>query len=469
MNPPVFRILIVDDEPNIRSGLARGLADPSYAITTAEDAEEALGILEHHSQDLVITDLKMPGLLSGLDLIRRLRQQRPETLVSVITAHGSIETAVEAMRLGAQDYVPKPVDLNLLRLQVRKAYDIHSLNQENRDLRLRLAEHGDLPELIGESPVMSGLIAGLRQVADTDVSVLILGESGTGKELVARAIHRLGPRHSGPFVAVNIGALPESLCESELFGYEKGAFSGAVRQKAGWFEMAQSGTLFLDEVGEMLPKTQVDLLRVLEQRELRRLGGEKLIPLDVRLVVATHQDIEKLVEVGRLREDLYYRLNVVPIRVPPLRERRTDIPLLAVHFLEWAQRRHRQAEDCKKLSSGTMEALCEYSWPGNVRQLRNLMERLAVTVEGPLIQVTDLPPEIRGWSPVNAQVAGTWPPSLEPDPQRRVMTLEAAIAEAEKAAIRAALAECNHHRERAAQLLGISVRTLHYKLNRYMR
>jgi two-component system, NtrC family, response regulator AtoC len=463
-----FRILIVDDEPNIRAGLARGLAHATYEVETSADADEALAAFERMPAHLVITDLKMPGALSGLDLIHRIKQSRPETLISVITAHGSIETAVEAMRLGAHDYVPKPVDLNLLRLQVRKAYELHCLNEENRELRLRLAAHGDFPELIGQSPAMASLIARLRQVADTDVTVLIQGESGSGKELVARAIHRLGDRHGGPFVAVNIGALPETLSESELFGFERGAFSGAHRQKAGWFEMAQRGTLFLDEVGEMLPKTQVDLLRVLEQREVRRLGGERVVPVNVRLVVATHQDVDELVAKGRLREDLYYRLNVVPLRVPPLRERRTDVPLLVEHFLEWARLRHRQGEEPKKVAGEAMTILCDYSWPGNVRQLRNLMERLAVTVEAPVIHADNIPAEMRSWTHVPNQGGGTWPPSLNDGPPRRVVTLDAAIAEAEKAAILAALAECNHHRERAAQALGISVRTLHYKLNRYM-
>jgi two-component system NtrC family response regulator len=467
MSAATFRILIVDDEPNIRSGLAMGLADPTYEVETAAEPAGALELFERQPHHLVITDLRMPGPLSGLDMMRQIKQSRPGTLISVITAHGSIETAVEAMRLGAHDYVAKPVDLSLLRLQVRNAYLHFRLSEENRELRLRLAAHGDLPELIGQSPAMCHLVAGLRQVAETDVTVLIQGESGTGKELVAKAIHRLGARHAAPFVAVNIGAMPETLSESELFGYEKGAFSGALRQKPGWFEMSQGGTLFLDEVGEMLAKTQVDLLRVLEQRELRRLGGEKLIPLDVRLVVATHQNVDELVARGRLREDLYYRLNVVPLRVPPLRERRSDIPLLVDHFLNWARGRHRQPGEPMRVTGEVMRALCDYSWPGNIRQLRNLMERLAVTVDGPLIQAQDLPPELRGYHPA-LPAPETWPPSLTSATPRRVMTLDAAIAEAEKAAILAALAQCNHHRERAAQLLGISVRTLHYKLARHL-
>jgi two-component system NtrC family response regulator len=301
--------------------------------------------------------------------------------------------------------------------------------------------------MIGHSAAIREVFALIRQVADTDVTVLIQGESGTGKELVARAIHNLGVRKDRPFVAANIGALPETLIESELFGYEKGAFTGANRRKPGWFELAQGGTLFLDEIGEMPSKTQVDLLRLLDQREVRRLGGEEVLPLDVRLVSATHRDVDALVAEGKFREDLYYRLSVVPLCVPPLRERRDDIPLLIQHFLALARDRHRKEE--KHIAGAAMKLLCDYAWPGNVRQLRNCMERLVVTVEGPIIHAEDLPQEVHVV------------------PSRTVTTLEQAAQEAEKAAILAALAKCNQHRERAARLLDISVRTLHYKMNRY--
>jgi two-component system response regulator AtoC len=442
-----FRILIVDDEPNIRSGLAKGLAGEADEVTTAKDGSEALTLFRQAHHHLVITDLKMPGAVSGLDLVKQIKHERPETLILVITAHGSVETAVEAMRQGAHDYISKPVDLAMLRLLVRNAYEHHRLVAENRQLRDRLTAAGEFPEMIGHSAAIHEVFDRIRQVADTDVTVLIQGESGTGKELVARALHNLSVRKDRPFVAANIGALPESLIESELFGYEKGAFTAANRRKAGWFEMAQGGTLFLDEVGEMLPKTQVDLLRVLEQREVRRLGGEEVIPLDVRLVAATHRDTDALVSEGRFREDLYYRLNVVPLRVPPLRERRDDVPLLVQHFLRQAQDRHRK--DAKQVASEAMRVLCDYPWPGNVRQLRNCMERLVVTVESSTIHAEDLPEEMRT------------------APRQAVWTLEQATQEAEKAAILAALAQCNQHRERTASLLAISVRTLHYKMNRY--
>jgi two-component system response regulator AtoC len=442
-----FRILLVDDEPNIRSGLAKALAGEADEVATAKDGSEALALVRHIHHDLVITDLKMPGALSGLDLVKEIKHERPETLILVITAHGSVETAVEAMRLGAHDYISKPVDIGMLRLQVRNAYEHHRLMEENRRLRDRLAAAGEFPEMIGQSSAMREMFDRIRQVADTDVTVLIHGESGTGKELVARAIHNLSARKDGPFVAANVGALPETLIESELFGYEKGAFSGAGRRKPGWFEMAQQGTLFLDEIGEMPSKTQVDLLRVLEQHEVRRLGGEEVVPLNVRLVAAAQEDLAVRVSDGKFREDLYYRLNVVPMRVPPVRERRDDIPLLVAHFLRQASARYHREE--KRLAGAAMRVLCDYPWPGNVRQLRNCMERLVVTVEGAIIHAEDLPPEMRAV------------------PRQGVVTLEEAVQEAEKAAILAALGQCNQHRERAATLLDISVRTLHYKMNRY--
>jgi two-component system NtrC family response regulator len=447
MNDRNFRILIVDDEPNIRSGLAKALAAEADEVATARDGSEALALFRSSRHDLVITDLKMPGALSGLDLVKEIKHERPETLILVITAHGSVETAVEAMRRGAHDYISKPVDIGMLRLQVCNAYEHHRLVEENRRLRDRLAAMGEFPEMIGHSGAMREVFDRIRQVADTDVTVLIHGESGTGKELVARAIHNLGARKAGPFVAANIGALPETLIESELFGYEKGAFSGAGRCKPGWFEMAQDGTLFLDEIGEMPPKTQVDLLRVLEQREVRRLGGEEVVPLNARLITATQEDVAARVNEGKFREDLYYRLNVVPIRVPPVRERRDDIPLLVEHFLRQASQRHRREE--KRLAGAAMRILCDYPWPGNVRQLRNCMERLVVTVEEAVIHAEDLPPEMRAV------------------PRQGIVTLDEAVQEAEKDAILAALAQCNQHRERAAGLLDISVRTLHYKMNRY--
>jgi two-component system response regulator AtoC len=446
MSEGPFRILIVDDEPNIRSGLAQSLEEESYEVSTASDGAEAWAMFRRTPHPLVITDLKMPGPISGLDLVRQIKHGWPETLILVITAHGTVETAVEAMRLGAHDYIGKPVDPDMLLFQVAKAKEHHRLREEVRRLRGCLAAWGEVPEILGQSAAMQAVFSCIRQVADTDLSVLISGETGTGKELIARALHNLSSRRGQPFIAANVGALPETLIESELFGHERGAFSGAERRKAGWFEMAQGGTLFLDEIGEMLPKTQVDLLRVLEQREVRRIGGDVVIPLDLRLVAATHRDVEELVAGGKLRDDLFYRLNVVPLRVPPLRERRDDIPALVEHFVGAACARHRR--EPKEVAGAAMRILCDYSWPGNVRQLRNCMERLAVTVEGPAIHSGDLPPE------------------LQSTPRQGLATLDEAVQESERAAILAALAKCNHHRERTARLLGISIRTLQYKMNR---
>ena len=443
-----FRVLIVDDELNIRSGLARALRSAPYEVATAGDVEEALAAFRHQRHDLVITDLRMTEASSGLDLVRALKHERPETRIIVITAYGTIRTAVEAMRLGAQDYLTKPIDMDMLRSHVQDAYERHRLREENRALRERLAEAGAIPEMLGQSAAFRTLTAQIRRVAAADSTVLIEGESGSGKELVARAIHDLSPRRGGPFVAANVAAMPETLIESELFGYERGAFSGALRRKPGWFEMARGGSLLLDELDEMPVKAQIDLLRVLEQRELRRLGGEEVIPVDVQLVVAVQEDPEELVAGGKLRKDLYYRLNVVPVRVPPLRERRDDIPLLVEHFLRHAERRLRR--EPKEIAGAAMRILFDYAWPGNVRQLRNYMERLAVTVEGATIHTDDLPLEMR-----------TAPGG------RDAITLEAAVDEAEKTAIMAALERCNYHRERTAQLLGVSVRTLHNKLNRH--
>ncbi|MBI3464614.1 MAG: sigma-54-dependent Fis family transcriptional regulator [Planctomycetes bacterium] len=449
MNQDGFHILIVDDEPNIRSGLAKGLSNEAGSVDTAKDGDEALALFDRTGHQLVIADLKLPGTIDGLELLKQIKHKRPETVVVVITAHSTVENAVEAMRRGAYDFITKPVDLNLIRHQVRKALEHHRLVSENRRLRERLAGEGEISDIVGNCAAMQEVFRQVRQVADTDATVLVQGESGTGKELVAQAIHNLSPRREGPFVAVNVGALPETLLESELFGYEKGAFSGATRRKLGRFELAEGGTLILDEITEMSPKTQVDLLRVLEQREFRRVGGEDLIASDVRVIAASNKDIHQLVGDSRFREDLYYRLNVIPIIVPPLRDRREDIPLLVEHFLQQFCERHRR--ESKRVAGEALGVLAGHSWPGNVRQLRNLIERLVVTVEGPVIHAADLPEEMR----------------TPPDSTAADLTLAATVERAEKQAILQALAACNHHRERTAKLLRISVRNLHYRMNRY--
>lgn len=446
-NRSLFRILIVDDEPHIRSGLAKGLASESSRIDVAESAEIALSLFAKGQHELVIADLRLPGSTNGLELVRQIKHQRPETVVIVITAHGTVENAVDAMRQGAYDFITKPVDLKLIRHQVRKALEHRRLLSENQTLRERLAASGEISSIIGSCAAMERLFLQIRQVAGTDATVLVLGESGTGKELVAQEIHNFSPRRDQPFVGVNVSALSESLLESELFGHEQGAFSGATRRKLGRFELADGGTLFLDEVTEMSPPVQVDLLRVLELREFRRVGGEELIHCDVRIIAASNRDVLQLVRDEKFREDLYYRLNVVPLHVPPLRERREDVPLLADHFIRhFAERHHR---DPKQLSAEVMQVLVGYRWPGNVRQLRNLIERLMITVDGPVIHAADLPEDMRAVPVV---------PGL---------SLASAVERAEKHAILNALSQCNDHRERTAELLGISVRTLHYKINQH--
>ncbi len=441
------KLLIVDDEPNIRTGLCQGLKSEVELVESAASGEEGFQKFQHGGHDIVITDVRLPGDLDGLGLLKQIRDRRPETCVIVITAFASVEMAVEAMRQGAFDFVTKPVDLNVIRLQVRKALEHCRLTAENRALRERLADAGEVPEIIGNCRATDELLRQIRQVALSDATVLLSGESGTGKELAARAIHNLSARSSGPFVSVNLGALPDTLLESELFGYEKGAFTGAQRQKYGRFEAAGGGTIFLDEITETSPRSQVDLLRVLEQREIQRLGGEQVIPIDVRVVSATNQDIANVVAGGKFREDLYYRLNVVPIRVPALRQRRDDIPILVNHFVEQFCQRHRRP--FKHLTRDAMRLLVGYHWPGNVRQLRNCVERIVVTVEGEIVHDEELPREIREATVVHSS------------------TLTHAVEQAERRAIRGALAACDCHRERTAKMLDISVRSLHYKMNRY--
>ncbi len=444
-----FHILIVDDEPNIRAGLAKGLEKEAGVIETAQNVNEALDKFAASPFQLVIADIRLPGDRDGLDLLSLLLERNPETTIIVITAHGSVEVAVDAMRRGAFDFVTKPVDLNLIRQQVRKAIEHHGLCTENRDLKGRLANVGEISGMIGNCAAMKSVFQQIRQVADTDATVFIQGESGTGKELIARALHDLSERVQGPFVAVNLGALPETLLESELFGHEKGSFTGASRQKPGCFEQADGGTLFLDEITEVPAKSQVDLLRVLETRQFFRVGGEQQLTSNARVISATNKDIGPLIEDGSFRDDLYYRLNIVPIRVPSLRERREDIPLLVEHFLCHFCRRHNRPT--KRVSPDAIRVLTMAPWPGNVRQLRNLMERLVVTVTNEIVEAHDLPPEFNSTSAAS--------------PATR--TLADAAEAAEKDAIQAALTACDCHREQTARALGISVRTLHYKMSRY--
>jgi DNA-binding NtrC family response regulator len=446
---PGARILVVDDEINIRGALVTMLEKQGYEVRGAGTAEEALEQLNASAVELVITDLKMPGI-GGMALLQRLREQWPQTEVVVMTAYGSIDTAVEAMRGGAYDYLTKPIDRERFPVVVAKALERQALASENRQLRDRLEARTRFDQMVGESEPMQRVYTLVEMVADSDVTVLLTGESGTGKELVARAIHHKSPRADGPFITMNCGALPENLFESELFGYEKGAFTGAMTTKMGRFELADGGTLLLDEVGELSLKSQVDFLRVLETKEFRRLGGTKLIKVDTRIVAATNRNLEEAVKQGDFREDLYYRLNVVPIRLPPLRDRADDIPLLAERFLAEFSAQHHRAP--KEVSREAMRLLRLYAWPGNIRQLRNLMERSVVTVKDIVIQPEHLPEEIQ---------------ASQEDVRTMVVTLGTSLEQIERDVIRRTLAEVTNHREKAAKLLGISLRTLQYKIKEY--
>lgn len=443
------RILIVDDEVNIRGALVTLLERKGYQAHGVGTPEEAFGCFETSPFNLVITDLRMPGI-GGMEFLRQLHANWPSTEVVVMTAYGSIETAVEAMRSGAYDYLTKPIDRERFSIVVEKALERHHLTTENKQLRSRLETRTRFDQLIGKSEAMQRVYNLVEMVAASDVTVLLTGESGTGKELVARAIHHKSPRANGPFITLNCGALPENLFESELFGYEKGAFTGALGTKPGRFELAHEGTLLLDEIGELSLKSQVDFLRVLETKEFRRLGGTKVVTVNTRIVAATNRNLTEAVKQGDFREDLFYRLNVIPIKLPPLRERGDDIPLLVETFLPEFCTQHQRAS--KAVSRDAMRLLRLYAWPGNIRQLRNLLERLVVTVREDMILPQHLPEEIQ------ASQEGI---------RTMVVPLGSPLEEIEKDVIRRTLAEVTNHREKAAKLLGISLRSLQYKIKEY--
>lgn len=442
-------ILVVDDEVNIRNALSTLLEKRGYDAKGIGTAEEAFRYLEETPADLVITDVRMPGM-DGIEFLRRLKDKWPSTEVVIMTAFGSIDAAVEAMRLGAYDYLTKPVDRERFPMVVEKALERHALVSENKQLRDRLETRFRFDQLVGKSESMQRIYGLVEMVADSDVTVLLTGESGTGKEVVARAIHHKSPRADRPFVTVNCGALPDDLFESELFGYEKGAFTGAVATKIGRFELAHRGTLLLDEIGELSLKSQVDFLRVLETKEFRRLGGTKVVKVDARIIAATNRNLEEAVKQGEFRGDLFYRLNVVPIKLPPLRERVEDIPLLIETFLPEFCAQHNRAP--KAIAPEAMRLLRLYSWPGNIRQLRNLLERLVITVRESTIGPEHLPEEIQ---------------ASREDARTMVVTLGTSLEEIEKEVIRRTLVEVTNHREKAAKLLGISLRAFQYKIKEY--
>ena len=382
------RILIVEDERAIRLALSGLLRREGYETDQAENGEEAIRALGKDAYDFVLTDLALGSGASGMEVLRSAKEHQPETPVVMITAHGNEQIAVEAMKLGADDYVPKPFDNDEIRLVVKRALERTRLSRENRILRARVERDFGFDNLIGSGPAMRRVFEMIQKVAETDLTVLIRGASGTGKELVAQALHQHSPRKNQPFVAVNCAAISRELVESELFGHEKGAFTGADAKRAGRFEAADRGTVFLDEIGDMAPETQAKVLRVLEERSLERVGGTQPIEVDVRVVAATHRDLEAEVKEGRFREDLYYRLKVVELDLPPLRERSEDLPGLAQRFLE--QVAERLGREKKRLSDEALARLIRHSWPGNVRELRNVIEQAAVLASGESIEEADL-------------------------------------------------------------------------------
>lgn len=453
MKGKLVSILVADDEENICLLLKKMLGKQGYQVFTARDGEEAVKKTGEFKPDLLIMDLKMPGK-DGLEALKVLKEMKSQTTVIMMTAHASIKTAVEAIKQGAYDYITKPFEMEEMLLLVEKALECRRLTEENSYLRQEPVEGTGLGGIIGNGPKMQEVYHFIEQVAPTDAKVLILGESGTGKELVAKAIHFCSQRKSGPFVKVNCAALPETLLESELFGHEKGSFTGAINRKLGRFELAHRGTLFLDEIGEINQATQVKLLRVLQEQEFERVGGTSTIKVDVRVVAATNKNLEKEVAEGRFRDDLYYRLNVVSLCLPPLRERKEDILLLVEHFLQ--KFNNSMGKKIKELSPETWQLLKNYHWPGNVRELENAVERAVVLSSSSTILPNSLPQSI-GRNNIEQE-------------QKNLDGLDLklnSLKEVEKQLIKKTLEETDGNRAKAAKILGISLRTLQYKLKEY--
>lgn len=447
-------ILIVDDDKTTRDGLNLALKG-AYRIFPAEGGKEALEILADNDIDILLSDVRMPEM-DGLTLLQRAQAYAPGVICILVTAYGNVETAVEAMKRGAYDFLTKPINLDHLEMLLERALRSRDVEAENVDLRSRLDAKYGMDNIIGNSEPMRQVFDVIRQAAPTNATVLIQGESGTGKELVAYAIHKLSQRSKGPMVAVHCAALSSNLLESELFGHEKGAFTGAVSRRRGRFELADGGTLFLDEVSEIDASVQVKLLRVLEERKFERVGGTDTVDVDIRLITATNRDLRSVVNEGRFREDLFFRLDVVNITLPPLRERIEDIPLLCDHFI--ADFNEKNGKDVEGITNEALNYLYAYSWPGNVRELRNTIEKIVVLARGKRITARDIPNNIR-------EAAGD---AGRRGPLSAVSAEGDSLAEVERKMIMAALARHNNNRTKAAEDLGISRRTLHRKLNKYV-
>jgi DNA-binding NtrC family response regulator len=442
-------ILIVEDEAKMRRLLELNLGEDGFTTLSAGDAEGGLKLLREHSVDLVVTDLKLPGM-NGLEFLQAVKRQNAALPVVVMTAFGTVETAVEAMKAGASDYVLKPFSLNEMRMKIRRELDVRDLREENRTLREALGKRYEHPNIVARSTKMQEVLATVERVAPTNSTVLLGGESGVGKDLIARAIHEKSRRAGGPFIKINSTAIPENLLESELFGYERGAFTGAAASKPGKFELADKGTLFLDEIGDVPPATQVKLLRVLQEREFERLGGTRTIKVDVRLIAATNRDLRAALEQGTFREDLYYRLNVVPIDIAPLRERKEDIPELANLFV--ARFASDSGKPVNSISPAAMQILLHHHWPGNVRELQNIIERACALAKGTVLETSDIHLDVRPVKAANG-ASGFLPEG---------MTLE----HWEDEMIQEALRRANGNKSQAARLLGLSRNALRYRLSK---
>ncbi|MDA1275744.1 MAG: sigma-54 dependent transcriptional regulator [Verrucomicrobia bacterium] len=441
-----IRLLVVDDERGFCAGVQEALRREGYLVDSVHDPEAAAKLAEERLYNVILTDMKMPGM-SGLDLLGRVKAKSRDTLFILMTAHGTVENAVDSMKMGAFDYLSKPLDLQRLRSLVVKALEFQNVVAENSEIRSRLRKRSEPSPLIGESQCMREIGRLIDEVAGSDVTILIEGESGTGKEIVARAIHLKSERREKPFVSVNCAGLSEHLLETELFGHVRGAFTGAVRTKPGRFQAADGGTLFLDEIGDLSPKGQGDLLRVLEEGCFLMVGGTQTVRVNVRVVAATNKRLRDVVEEGAFREDLFYRLQVVPIMMPPLRERAEDIPCLIDNFLDHFSMKHKRRK--KRMTPEALQICSRFPWPGNVRQLRNLMERLVITCHAPTIEAKNVPDFLRSYD--SKMTAFTVRPG-------------ASLAEVEKLLIRLTLTHVTSNRAQAAKVLGISRRALQYKL-----
>jgi len=442
-------ILIVEDEAKMLRLLELNLSEEGYTAHTAQDAETGLKLLRQEKVDLVVTDLKLPGM-NGLEFLQAVKRTDARIPIIVMTAYGTVETAVEAMKAGASDYVLKPFSLEEMKLIVGKELDVHRLREENRSLREALGRRYEFKNIIGRSAKMQEVLATVERVAPTNSTILLGGESGVGKDLIARAIHEHSRRAAGPFIKINCTAIPENLLESELFGYEKGAFTGAATSKPGKFELADKGTIFLDEIGDVPGSIQVKLLRVLQDREFERLGGTKTLKVDVRVVAATNQDLRAALEEGTFREDLYYRLNVVPINIAPLRERKEDVPYLVDHFIE--RFRRESGKPIRGITPAAQRLLMEFHWPGNVRELENIIERAVALTVGDMLDVEDVRLDLSPARGVPAFTGSAFPPE------------GVSLEQFEDGIIQEAMRRAGGNKSQAARLLGISRNALRYRL-----